>query len=118
MGAIVLVGASKEGVVVNNGQNMTSGNEEQTKSTIGTPAMEDPEETVRSEGVILDYETLRGLIRENANFKILISENEIEDKAKGDFLTPFSKCLGLWLNAWHDLFKGWLLLNLKLLRWH
>ena len=86
VGAIVLVDANKKGVVVNNGQNIASSDEGQTESAINIPDLSVAKEAVKRD-VILDYETLRRLIKKNANFKVLISENEIEDKAKGDFLT-------------------------------
>ena len=87
--------ANRKGVVVSSGQKTSPSEEEQIHFIRYNHAgrrviVHRHEHEVDSEierEVILDYNLLQTLIAKNPNFEILIPENEIEDKAKGDFLT-------------------------------
>ncbi|SRR6266545_2351495 len=82
MGGVVLVDPDSNGLIV---KPTTSAN---TVSP-DTARMDDIESATNNTPayIILDKDNLAMLIAQNPNFEILITEEDIQDKAKGDFLS-------------------------------
>lgn len=97
MGGIVLVNTNRKGVIVGNGQKTSPSKEPQIRGIrfnyagLGVSGQNDGSEgqvdIELEREVILDYDIFKTLIAKDPTFEILIPENEIEDKAKGDVLT-------------------------------